>query len=172
MARIQRLNGIFYFGENNEVSVYYDAGDSRWKVVGKKITNFGAEVGVDLYPAVPTLDQPFTVRAVASMECVVNNVVVASGIDSVAPAGAGVTNHVGVAMENIGAGMEGQIAVAGVVTVISTNAVTAGHYLITANAGGVTDQVGLPGNGTLVGIARNNTGGAGAARCWLRLGAY
>jgi len=172
MTRIQRLDGTFFFGENNQATMEYNEARGRFEISGKRVTSYGPDVGVDLAPAALTQPQVLSVRAQAQVDVVIRNVVIPGGVDTVSPAGIGAVNVVGVVQETVAPGAQGQVAVAGVVEVVCVGAANVGDFLIAAAAGAVSSAgAGHPAIGLTVGVARSSCGGGGGViRAWLCIG--
>jgi hypothetical protein len=173
--RVSRRGGILYFGEADDLGMYYND-LYGWLQLnrplgGTKLTfgNSIADGQLDLYGY--GWRQALSVRLING-EGVQRNegslVAVGGADDSFTLGGVNATDIIGVIEEDIGAGVLGQIAVAGVARILLSAAGVRGQYVATgAVAGQGTCQAGLPAAGRTVGICLQTTGGGGLARCML-----
>ena len=175
MVRVQRYGGSFYFGERNNLALYYNdfTGDFVvYDLFAATRLTFGnsiADALLDLYGygfkqalSVRLINGEGAVRAEGTL------VAVGGADDSFTMGGVNATDIIGVIKADIGANVLGQIAVSGVANILLSAAGVRGQYVATgAVAGQGTCQAGLPAAGRTVGICIQTTGGGGLARCML-----
>ena len=184
MARIQRQDGVFLFGELDDVSVSYD--DTTGELViehatGVMIIAVGTpgpdDVTVDLKSK--GFDQTFCVELFNADGDIrtVGMVVDADNAadDSFTLSALNSTASIGVVKDAIIAGggaASGAVCVRGVCEIDLDNAAVLGEFVATAAAGLGHSQAAIPLLGRCLGIVLQATGGAGLARCLLfRMGA-
>ena len=180
MARIQRLDGQFKFGELDDCSMWYD--DARNALIikdsqGATLVEFGDNL-TDVQNAIRgyQFQQMRTVDLFSAGELPQGTVVDASGAadDAVVAGAAASTATVGIVPSNPHlAGTVGPIVTipGSVVDILLSAAGVPGQYVFTSAGGGTgTCQANIPAQGRTIGMCVETTGGAGLARCiYLRM---
>jgi hypothetical protein len=174
MTRIQRLAGIFKFGEKDDFDKWYDDATNHFKSYDNYIETT-EELGKDLAGVVHEhhgygFRQIWTVELLAAVELPLGTLLDASGAnDGVTTCGALSTAVVGVAAENPHpVGVPGAVCTVpgSVVDIRLIAAGVAGQYVETsAVAGQGQCNPAPPAAKRCVGICIETTGGPGLARC-------
>lgn len=180
MTRIQRRGGTFFFGELDEINVFYNDVDGHlilFDNVGPTIIHIGGSTEDAIHHLVGYgFRQMRTVYLFSTNELPMGTVVDADAgaDDAVASGGPGSTATVGIVVDN--PHLPGTIApictVPGsVVDILLTAAGVQGQYVATSAGGGSgTCQAGIPAAGRTIGMCIEQTGGGGLARCiYLRM---
>lgn len=176
MTRVQRLGGQLKFGELDEISIYRNETTGELVLVGDgsvalilALVEAAKDSSIDLQSK--GFFQTYTVRLInndGDPRTIGTLVDVGGADDSFSISGVNSTAIIGVVKDaTIPAGVEGQIAVAGVCDINLDNAATLGQYVASTGAGLGTSQIALPAAGRTVGRNIETSGGAGLARCIL-----
>ncbi len=174
MTRIQHRGGTLYFGEIDDISMFYNDVDGHLIIFDAGVTILhlgdGAEDVIE-HLVGRGFQQMRTVYLHAQNELPIGSVVDVDPAmdDAVVTGGANSTATVGISLDDPQlAGSNGPICTVpgSIVDIFLTAAGVRGQYVATSAGGGTgTCFVGLPAAGRTIGMCLENTGGAGLARC-------